>query len=194
VQQTTVASSPVSNPTVTGNPTTTVKATVPVERKKLTQPGLKIVTKNVGIKSILDPPKNAQMENEKALLPDLAENFTHAELMAIWKNYAMNLQREKKTSLATTLMSSEPIVSSDFQITLEIANSSQASDLELEKSTLLGYLRSQLRNYQIGFTYKVSEKKQSMSVSDTKATFDKLAEDNPSLHKFRKLFNLDIDF
>ncbi|MBI3135592.1 MAG: hypothetical protein HYZ14_13020 [Bacteroidetes bacterium] len=189
-----MASSPVSNAAVTVNPTTTVKATVPVERKKIAQPGLKIVTKNVGIKSILDPPKNAQMENENALLPDLAENFTHSELMAVWKNYAMNLQREKKTSLATTLMSSEPIVSSDFQITLEIANSSQASDLEIEKSTLLGHLRSKLRNYQIGFNYKVSEKKQALSTSDTKATFEKLAEDNPSLHKFRKLFNLDIDF
>ncbi|MBL7897060.1 MAG: hypothetical protein JNJ99_00905, partial [Crocinitomicaceae bacterium] len=47
--------------------------------------------------------------------------------------------------------------------------------------------------YQIQFTYRISEKKQSFS-ADTKATFDKLADENPSLHKFRKLFNLDVDF
>lgn len=176
--------------------TSTLKpvATVPVERKKLAQPGLKIVTKNVGIKSILDPPKNQQTENADALLPDLAENFTHAELMAVWKSYALNLQREKKNNLFSTLMGSEPIVSSDYQITLDIANSSQAKDLEVEKSTLLSHLRSQLKNYKIGFNYRISEKKQAISTADTKATFDKLAEDNPSLNKFRKLFNLDIDF
>lgn len=192
--QKTVGASPVANPTVTATVTTVSKTAAPViERKKITQPGLKIVSKNVGIKSILDPPKNAQMENEEALLPDLAEPFTHAEMMAVWNSYALNLRREKKDSLYATLTASEPILNSSFQVTLEIANSAQAMDLEREKVNLLAHLRSQLKNYQITFHHKVSEKKQVMS-TDTKATFEKLAEDNPSLHKFRKLFNLDIDF
>jgi len=169
------------------------KINAPIERKKFTQGGLKLVTKTIGIKSILEPPKNEQMENAEALLPDLAEHFTHAELMAVWNSYALNLRREKKDSLYATLTSSEPLLTSDFKISLEIANSAQAMDLEREKVHLLAHLRSSLRNYQISFVYKVSEKKQ-ITATDSKSNFEKLAEDNPSLHKFRKLFNLDIDF
>ncbi|MBK7129451.1 MAG: hypothetical protein IPM74_06940 [Crocinitomicaceae bacterium] len=172
---------------------TTINTQASIDRKNTTQNGQHIVARTIGIKSILNPPKNKQMENEAALLPDLAEHFTHTDLMAVWNGYALNLRREKKDSLYATLTSSEPHLNSEFAITLDIANSAQALDLEREKVNLLAHLRSQLRNYKISFNYKISEKKQSFS-TDTKSTFEKLAEENPSLHKFRKLFNLDIDF
>lgn len=164
-----------------------------VERKKFTQPGLKIVSRNIGIKEILNPTKNKQVENEDALLPDLEEPFSMHELMAVWNAYALDLKREKKDSLYATLTGSEPILTSDYGITLEIANTAQAIDLEREKITLLAHLRSNLKNYSITFQYKISEKKQ-VTATDSKSNFERLAEDNPSLHKFRKLFNLDIDF
>lgn len=169
------------------------KINAPVERKKFTQPGLKLVTKSIGIKSILEPPKNAQMENQEALLPDLKEPFTHEQLMQVWNSFAVNLKKEKKDSLYATLTGSVPHLNSNYQITFDIANSAQGMDLEREKVNLLSHLRSNLKNYQIQFSYRISEKKQSFS-ADTKATFDKLADENPSLHKFRKLFNLDVDF
>lgn len=169
------------------------KVNAPIERKKFTQPGLKLVTKSIGIKSILEPPKNTQMENQEALLPDLKEPFTHEQLLHVWNCFAVNLKKEKKDSLFATLTGSVPHLNSNYQITFDIANSAQGMDLEREKVNLLAHLRSNLKNYQIQFTYRISEKKQSFS-ADTKATFDKLADENPSLHKFRKLFNLDVDF
>lgn len=175
------------------NTNSQAKTAVVTERKKVSLPGLKIATNNLGIKSILDPPKNKQVENADALLPDLAENFTHTELMKVWDNYVLDLKREKKDKLHATLTGSKPILTSDYQISLEISNSAQAIDLEREKVNLLAHLRSSLKNYQITFNYKISEAKK-FSNTDTKSTFEKLAEENPSLHKFRKLFNLDIDF
>jgi hypothetical protein len=172
---------------------TTNSTTVTVERKKVILPGLNISTTALGIKSILDPPKNKQVENEDALLPDLAESFTHNELMAVWNAYALDLKREKKDKLYATLTGSSPVLTSDYKISLEISNTAQAIDLEKEKVNLLGHLRSQLKNYQISFNYKISETRK-FANTDTKSTFEKLAEENPSLHKFRKLFNLDIDF
>jgi hypothetical protein len=178
--------------TVTTNSQVATKPVQVVERKKVSLPGLKISTNNLGINSILNPPKK-QSDTLEATLPDLAENFTHAELMAVWNSYALDLKRERKDKLAATLTGASPILTSDYQITLEISNSAQAIDLEKEKVNLLGHLRSTLKNYQISFNYKVSTV-QKFSNTDTKSTFEKLAEENPSLHKFRKLFNLDIDF
>lgn len=113
--------------------------------------------------------------------------------MNAWNRYALDLKREKKDKLYATLTGSNPHLSSDYQITLEIGNSALAIDLEKEKISLLSFLRQELRNYQIGFNYKISESKK-FANTDSKSNFDKLAEENPSLHKFRKLFNLDIDF
>ena len=168
------------------------KPTQVIERKKVSMPGLKISTNNLGINSILNPPKK-QSDTLEAVLPDLAENFTHTELMAVWNSYALDLKREKKDKLYATLTGANPILTSDYQITLEISNSAQAIDLEKEKVNLLGHLRSSLKNYHITFNYKISAV-QKFANTDTKSTFEKLAEENPSLHKFRKLFNLDIDF
>jgi hypothetical protein len=178
--------------TVSSTSQVAAKPTQVIERKKVSMPGLKISTNNLGINSILNPPKK-QSETLEAVLPDLAENFTHTELMAVWNSYALDLKREKKDKLYATLTGSNPILTSDYQITLEISNSAQAIDLEKEKVNLLGHLRSSLKNYKITFNYKISTV-QKFANTDTKSTFEKLAEENPSLHKFRKLFNLDIDF
>ena len=83
-------------------------------------------------------------------------------------------------------------MSSDYQVLLEV-HGVQATELEREKVELLAFLRSKLRNYSIGLKYTVIEQEK-VQIVDSKGTFDKLAEENSSLNKFRKLFNLDIEF
>ena len=152
-----------------------VKKIEAVERKIISKPSAKLMTANIGIKDILSPPKNQQAENLEALLPDHAENFSIEQLKKVWHDYAIELKKAKKDSLYATLTGSELQVTSDYQITLEISNSAQAIDLEREKAGLLSFVRSELKNYQISFSYKISESK-------TVNAFD------------RKLFNLDIDY
>jgi DNA polymerase III subunit gamma/tau len=169
-----------------------IKPTEVVERKKFSQPSGKLSTGSLGIKSILDPPKNKLAENADALLPDLAEPFTHEQFKAAWNDYALNFKREMKDSLYTTLTDSSPTVSSDYKIRLELTTF-QATQLEREKAGLLQHLRSKLKNYQLSLNISVIETAQS-PIKDNKATFETLAAENPSLHKLRKLFNLDIDY
>ena len=78
-------------------------------------------------------------------------------------------------------------------ITLEIQNSIQETELDEYKGEIVRFLRLKLNNTNINLEYNISEKK-SVQLMDSKATFDKLAEQNSSLNKFRKLFNLDIEF
>ncbi|MDA7804149.1 hypothetical protein N8987_06200, partial [Crocinitomix sp.] len=78
-------------------------------------------------------------------------------------------------------------------IHLEIINTVQATELEREKGELLDFLRKELKNYGIGLKFTLIESEK-VQILDNKGIFEKLAEENSSLNKFRKLFNLDIEF
>ena len=90
-------------------------------------------------------------------------------------------------------MSCEKKVDSQHVVNLLIHNTIQEAELDLIKGDIVRFLRDKLQNTNIDLSYTITEKK-SVSVMDSKGTFDKLAEENSSLNKFRKLFNLDIEF
>jgi len=170
-----------------------VKPVEVVERKKFTAPSGTLITSNLGIKTILDPPKNKQAENQDALLPDLAQSFGIDRLKQVWAEYAQQIKAQKKDNLYTTLTNSVLTMTPDYKIQLEISNSAAVFELEREKSGLLGFLRSNLKNYQLTFNHKVSVN-ESASPLNSRATFEKLSEENPALLKLQKLFGLDIDY
>ena len=161
------------------------------ERKVVTQPSGKLLSANIGIKSTLNPPKKKGLDDEEDL-PESHEAYTEEDLKKFWNNYAYELKSANRDSLFTTLTRSEMTVNSDHLITLKIKNH-QASELESEKLKLLRFLRFNLKNTRINLEYQI-EKAEVKSVLDSKSTFEKLAEENGSLHKFRKMFNLDIEF
>jgi len=162
-------------------------------RKTVSQPVGKLSSSNLGIKAMLDPKKENEEEEELENLIKLNEKYTFEELEYAWKHYALGVKREKKDSLFATLMKSDLTVDSQHVIKLVIQNSIQAAELDKEKADLLQFLRMKLKNTAINLTYTITEKKD-VKVLTSKSTFDKLAKENESLHKFRKLFNLDIDY
>lgn len=163
------------------------------QRKQVSQPTGKLTTNNIGIKDTLNPKKKKTSTIGEDVNPDLAEAFTIEQLQHVWKEYSLISKRNKKNSLHSTLTNSKMTVSSDYQIHLELVSISQQKEIEAVKAELLGFLRSKLKNYGIGLNYTIV-KTTKTQLLDSKGTFDKLAEDNSSLNKFRKLFNLDIEF
>lgn len=162
--------------------------------KKYSKPSGKLLTSNIGIKSTLNPKKKEEEEiDEENFTPTNKEPFNFEDLEKLWKEYALKLKREKRDLLHSTLTNSELSMSSDYQITLEIDNSIQSVELEREKSTLVGFLRTKLKNDFLTFNYVVTESSK-IEIMDSKSSFERLAEENKSLHKFRKLFNLDVEF
>ncbi|NOQ71450.1 MAG: hypothetical protein GQ574_05590 [Crocinitomix sp.] len=163
------------------------------ERKQVSQPTGKLSTNNIGIKETLNPTIRDGAKKKELISSDQAEDFTFDQLKHVWKEYSLAIRREKRESMYSTLMNSNMTMSSDYQIHLEISNELQGKNLEIEKVELLGFVRSKLKNYSIGLKYSVIATEK-MEILDSKGIFDKLAEENSSLNKFRKLFNLDIEF
>lgn len=167
------------------------KIQIKPERKTISQPTGQLQSANIGIKETLNPTKKKGLEEDDAL-PESNESYSQKDFEKHWKDYAFELKKLHRDSLFTTLTRSKINVSSDHTITLNIKNH-QVSELESEKIKLLRHLRFNLKNTNINLVYKVEES-ESKSVLDSKATFDKLAEENESLKKLRKMFNLDIEF
>ncbi len=186
----TTATSPAAarpiNPRPTGG-----SSTAPV-RKIVAAPTGQLSTTNIGIKDTLNPVQKKSNGQSEEHLPDLAEPFTFEALEHVWKAYCLEVKRNKKDSLYSTLQS-KMTMSSDYQIQLELLNSVQAAEIEKEKVELLGFVRKQLRNYSIGLVYTIVEAPKTQ-ILDSRGIYEKLAEENTSLDKFRKLFNLDVEF
>ena len=164
-----------------------------VKRKQFSAPSRNFNSKNIGIKSTLNPVKKKNNSSISETLKEENESYTPEQFEYAWKEFALGVKREKKDSLFTTLMNCEKTVDSNHLVTLSIHNSIQQTEIDECKGNLVRLLRSRLKNTNINLAYKITEKK-SVKLMDSKATFDKLAEENSSLNKFRKLFNLDIEF
>ncbi len=163
------------------------------ERKTISRPTGKLMTTNIGIKETLNPTQKKTNSGQESVLSSEADDFTFEQLEHVWKEYSLGVKRERKDKLYSTLVSSKLSMNSDYQISLEIVNTVQANDLDREKGAILNFIRKKLNNYSIGLNYKLVEQTKKQ-VLDNKGLFDKMAEENSSLNKFRKLFNLDIEF
>ena len=165
---------------------------VPPVRKQFTAPVGKLSTTNIGINETLNPSISASNTPLEEIDSNLAENFSQAAFDDAWQTYCVRLKLEGKDSLFSTLQS-KVRVDSEFQIHLELQNVVQKNALEIEKNELLYFLRQKLRNAKIGLSYKITEAAK-VQILDNKGVFEKLSTENSSLDKFRRLFNLDIEF
>ncbi len=111
----------------------------------------------------------------------------------VWKAYTLKLQREKKSSLFSTLNSANHRLSSDLVITIDINNSNQEEQINAIKSDFLSYLRETLKNSNLSLEYNRLDAPKA-TFTDNKTVFKELTKENQSLEKFRKMFGLDIDF
>lgn len=162
-------------------------------RPQISQPTGKLSTNNIGINATLNPVDRKIAGSIEPVNIELREDFTLEQLEHVWKEYSLIVKRNRKDSLYATLVKSKMMVSSDYQIHLELLNILQEKEIEAEKTEMLSFLRSKLRNAAIGLKCTIVESEK-VEILDSKGIFDKMAEENASLNKFRKLFNLDIEF
>lgn len=166
-----------------------------VQRKTINQPTGKLSTNNVGIKQTLNPKDRQSTKQTTTVTSEQKEHFTFEQLQRVWKAYSLNAKRERKENLysALTYAAENMKVSSEYHISISLKSNAQASKMEQEKTAFLGYIRSQLKNYSITLSQTI-EVQQKTQILDSKGIFERMAEENTSLSKFRKLFNLDIEF
>jgi DNA polymerase III subunit gamma/tau len=153
----------------------------------------------VSISSHLNPEKvnhgdeTAANENSPSREPD--QQFSEQAMLDCLKAFADKLQNEGRRQLAVALNKHKAVLNGDNVIEIPVDNNIQADDIQANKTEILFWLKSGLKNYSIEIRQRVVEDHELMSTAYTPAEkFSKMAEKNPELNTLRQQFDLELDF
>ncbi|MBL4624103.1 MAG: DNA polymerase III subunit gamma/tau [Flavobacteriales bacterium] len=196
-----VASSVIATPKV-AEPKPVYKASNPLQNKPLTSNSKKPMLGKgflggggISIKADLQAgEKKAKTELEEDLSAKPTAEFSIAQLLPLWKDYAKKVRAEKKESLYTTLVKYNPSILENFVIEFSVENKVQYEDITRETADLLGFLRKKLTNYSISIKPVIIQQELKDVAYTSVDKFNRMAEKNPTLLKLKERFDLDIDY
>ena len=147
-----------------------------------------------GIRKKINDDSNAQVEDDKK--QDLSSSrFSQTLLVEKWNQYAELRKKEGKMGLYTTLTKTKPILNDDFSIVFIIDSEVQKIEFQTESQFLLDFLRLELKNGLIQLNLQITESDSpKLTQLTSRERFFQMAEDNPDLHNFKEVFDLDIEY
>ena len=120
-----------------------------------------------------------------------AEDFSEDEMIQVWHEYSQLVEKEGKFNLLSHLTMGVPRLEGHI-IHLEFPNYTIKTEVERAKFELLGFLRENLKNYDIDLDITVNEIVEKKYAYSPREKFEKLKEKNPSIERLRQEFDLDI--
>jgi hypothetical protein len=89
----------------------------------------------------------------------------------------------------------DPKIKDDVFFTMDVDNQVQIDYITPHLNDLIGFLRRELKNFNISLDFILSTDQESqMKFLTGKDRFESMAKKNLNLHTFKKIFNLDIEF
>ena len=129
--------------------------------------------------SIVDPEKLAK------------DKFTEEDLVLSWNKYSEKIENSGKYNLASILRIDTPKLVEN-NICLELPNSTNKIELELNQHDLLKFIRKDLNNYEIKLKITINEKIEKKFTYTSKEKYDLLKSKNTLIEKLRLDFKLSI--
>ena len=147
-----------------------------------------------GIRKKINDDSNSQVEVDKK--QDVSSTrFSQTLLEEKWNQFAELRKKEGKMGLHTTMTKTRPILNDDFSIEFIIDSEVQKIEFQTESQLLLDFLRSELKNGLIQLNLQITESKSpKLTQLTSRERFFQMAEENPDLHNFKEVFDLDIEY
>ena len=157
-------------------------------KKRFTTASISAIRKKINNDS------NSKIEEFKK--QDLSSSkFSQSLLEEIWNQFAELRKKEGKMGLYTTLTKTKPILNDDFFINFEIDSEVQKIEFQTENQLLLDFLRSELKNGLIQLNLQITASDSpKLTQLTSRERFFQMAEENPDLHNFKEVFDLDIEY
>ncbi|SHM43745.1 DNA polymerase III subunit gamma/tau [Mucilaginibacter sp. OK098] len=174
----------------------TVKEEAVAEKPKIFIPNLQSATGSVKIPSLKDvgKTKEAMLEEEDPYIKGDAKNdYTPDQLLKCWSDYAARMKADGKKNLLTIFISNppKPLGSNIYEVLVE--NKVQENLFRDERPSLLNYLRTTLKNFDIEINVRVDEVAVVKRPYTASEKFQHMAAKNPALAELKAKFNLDFD-
>ena len=136
----------------------------------------------------------AEEEKPDYISGESRNSFTEKKLLELWTEYAEQIKKAGKINLFTIMTANPPTLQEDFKIELLIENKIQEELLNFEKIDLLNFLRVKLQNFGVDIISRITEQISKKRLYTSTDKYQHMAEKNPKIEDFRKLFNLDIEY
>jgi len=125
----------------------------------------------------------------------LEKKFNQSDLEASWKNYATKISLEGKHNLSSILKEKIPYLHENFKVKVQLINNVQKELLDLEKQSLLKFLKEKLYNDKITLEIEINFKKEIEAKAYTEEDkFEQMSQKNSSLINFKNKLDLEIDY
>ena len=125
---------------------------------------------------------------------DSRQEYTADTFLKVWTAYANKSKQYGKINLFTIMTSAQPTLLEAFKVELVLESKLQETQLHAEKIDLLNFIRIELQNYGIELETRIAEQSTKKILYTSSDKYKHMAEKNPTLEDFKKLFNLDLDY
>ena len=142
------------------------------------------------------PNKDENLDSsEKSETQFSEKKFSQSDLEASWKNYATKISLEGKHNLSSILKEKIPYLHENFKVKVQLINNVQKELLDLEKQSLLKFLKEKLYNDKITLEIEINFKKEIETKAYTEEDkFELMSQKNSSLINFKNKLDLEIDY
>jgi len=177
------------------NTTHITPISVPI-KVKVEKPKLDIKTSGnsgLSLKSIKTIKNHEFKSNESIVHPEKLpkDEFTEEDLVLSWNKYSEKIENLGKYNLASILRIDKPKLE-DYNICLELPNTTNKIELESNQHDLLKYIRKDLNNYDIKLKVTINEKIEKKFTYTPKEKYELLKSKNTLIEKLRVDFKLSI--
>ena len=123
------------------------------------------------------------------------EHFSQEDLDDCWKNYGHQKHNEGKHNLLSILRDKKAILEDNHTIRVNLDNKVQEEVFNEDKSNILGFIKTHLKNDEITIQVMVTPvKEEEMKAYTAEDKFKKMVKKNPDLSILKDKFDLEIDF
>ena len=168
-----------------------VSTNIKVEKPKL---DIKISgNSGLSLKSIKTIKNHEFKSNETIIDPEKLpkDEFTEEDLVLSWNKYSDKIENSGKYNLASILRIDTPKLE-DYNICLELPNTTNKIELESNQHDLLKYIRKDLNNYDVKLKITINEKIEKKFTYTSKEKYELLKSKNTLIEKLRVDFKLSI--
>jgi DNA polymerase-3 subunit gamma/tau len=110
--------------------------------------------------------------------------FTEEDLVLSWNKYSDKIENSGKYNLASILRIDKPKLE-DYNICLELPNTTNKIELESNQHDLLKYIRKDLNNYDVKLKITINEKIEKKFTYTSKEKYELLKSKNSLIEKLR---------
>ncbi|HVA99498.1 MAG TPA: DNA polymerase III subunit gamma/tau [Bacteroidia bacterium] len=121
------------------------------------------------------------------------ETFSLEALEKAWNNYALQHQKDRM-NIYTTLINKKPILKENNCLEFTVDNKVQEENLNEEKTDLLTYLLTELKNFSLQLNILINKDETERKPYTAQDKFKWMADRNPNINKLKQQFDLEIDF